>query len=220
MTCPKCGTFEARIYRTMLGTHVNRREQRCRCGIGWQLVERIDKGSVRPWFKPGENQGEMTLGARNGHAVKRAAQSSGDRDPSLDISSSPLSSDPNASSPVLGKPRARVGKRGRPSTQEYSSDFEQFWGSITIKRGNKQPAFDAWVKKTAGISPELIFTRYGQWSATAQWQDGFAPYVATWLNQKGWENEPGSVEFKRRGASAKTDGNIDELGDWLARRSG
>src|SRR5688572_33301638 len=100
----------------MLGTHINRREQRCRCGIGWQLIERMDKGSVRHWATQGENEGEMPLGAQvkmvvtqetaQGEKGGKGVSSSGD-------SIQPHSSDLDSSSSLLGKPRAR---RGRPTT--------------------------------------------------------------------------------------------------------
>jgi len=195
VTCPACGTFEARIYRTMLGTHINRREQRCRCGIGWQLIERMDKGSVRHWATPGEIKGEMPLGARNGHAVKRAAETSGSLDSSERIQSG---SDPNAQSSLLGKPRARKGK-GRPSTQDYTPEFEAFWAALKIRSGNKKPAFDAWVKVPDEIrvdADRLIFT-FNRWCETERWQDGKPLHVATWINQRGWENEPAPQLFRR-----------------------
>jgi hypothetical protein len=199
VNCPECGTFEARIYRTMLGTHINRREQRCRCGISWQLIERMDKGSIRHWATPGEIQGEMPLGARNGHAVKRAAQSSGDISSLSDLDSD---SDPNPNASESPE-RARV-RRGRPSTAEYNADFLAFWDAITIHRGNKQPAFKAWVKiGSERPSTNFIISRYNRWAETEQWKDGFAPYVATWINAKGWETEPEAHEFKQRGAAQR-----------------
>jgi len=197
MNCPACGTFEARIYRTMLGTHINRREQRCRCGIGWQLIERMDAKSVRHWATPGETQGEMPLGAQHGHAVNRAAQNSGDISSLSDRTSEPVS-DPNPKASESPK-HARV-KRGRPTTGDYSADFLAFWDAIAIHRGNKLPAFKAWVKiGDERPSTDFIISRYNRWAETEQWRAGFALHVATWVNAKGWETEPEAHEFKQRG---------------------
>lgn len=200
MICPACGTFEARIYRTMLGTNVNRREQRCRCGIGWQLIERMDPKSVRHWAQ-GETKGEMPLGARNGDAVKRAVEVPRDISSLSDPSRIP-ESDPNPKASESPK-RARA-RRGRPSGAEYTPDFLVFWDAITIHRGNKKPAFTAWVK-IEGEMPavDFIIARYNRWAQTTQWLDGYPPYVATWINARGWETEPEPHEFKKRNGVSK-----------------
>jgi len=95
-------------------------------------------------------------------------------------------------------------KRGRPSTTEYSADFLAFWDAITIHRGNKLPAFKAWVKiGEERPSTNFIISRYNRWAETEQWRAGFALHVATWVNAKGWETEPEAHEFKERGAPRK-----------------
>lgn len=195
MTCPGCGLLEARVVRTIAAPAVDRRQRKCRCGVFWNTSERIDKGSVRGLT---DVKGEIG-NAQPGHAIKRAGKTLGERDiPGLDPSSG-LNTDFNPKASMPSEARARVGRKGRPSTNEYTPEFERLWGSLSVKRGNKLPAFQALVKVKPGISHELIFTRYEQWAATPQWQDGFAPYVATWLNQRGWENQPGPADFKRRG---------------------
>jgi hypothetical protein len=215
MNCPACGLLEARVERTILGPKVDRRQRTCRCGVTWNTTERIDAGSIRV---KGENPN-----AHQGHAIKRAAESSRERDlPGINSSSLQASSDLDPNASLLSEPRARVERRGRPSTGEYTPEFEAFWSSLTIRRGNKLPAFKAWVKLARGISPELIFTRYQQWQATPQWLDGFAPYVSTWLNAKGWESEPGAADFKprRNGVPQRIEESREATREWTRRSAG
>lgn len=141
----------------------------------------------------------------------------------LGFSLSPSSPDPNQNASKSPN-RARARRKGRPSTTEYTPDFLEFWEAGLLHRGNKQPAFVAWgnVKGEMGVKfPEVkfIITRYNRWCETSQWQAGFALYVATWINARGWETEPEPHEFQARGrvAAARSDGNVEVLGDFLAR---
>lgn len=219
MNCPKCGSIEARIARTIMGPIHDIRQRRCRCGVCWQTIEKIVPGTVQVKLA-----GEIVPGAQvKMVATQNSAQvQKGDKGGSDPVFSSsfPVNSDPNPKASLLSEPRARVGRKGRPSTQGYTAEFESFWSRISVRRGNKLPAFQAWVKMDPSISHDLIFTRYEQWAATPQWQDGFSLHVATWLNQKGWESEPSEADMRPRGKGAKSDGNVETIRDWMSRSAG
>jgi hypothetical protein len=204
MMCRKCGTDELRIHKTWLGTKVNRRQQRCRCGYGWTLIERIEPGTEFYWaegeVKCAEVKGETSVKQPDTNGIPKLNEH-GISGSFLSIPNQTQSSDPKSESSLLGKPRAR---RGRPSTVEYTPDFIAFWDALKIRSGNKLPAFDAWVKVPGEIranAERMIFV-FNRWCETERWQNGCPLHVSTWLNQAGWENEPAPQLFKRTTAPA------------------
>lgn len=195
MTCPKCGQ-KPRAIKTEEATEGHARLLECAThGRFWSL-ERLWK-----WVVKIAGNGRATAPQRLDNGPATAIAVRGDREGSGLVSSGVP--DPNPKASLLSEPRARVGKKGRPSTEEYTPEFEKFWASISVRRGNKYPAFKAWVKIPAAISHELIFTRYEQWAATPQWRDGFPPHVATWLNARGWDTEPSPADLRPRNGAPK-----------------
>lgn len=94
--------------------------------------------------------------------------------------------------------RARV---GRGDAREYPAEFEAVWAGCVGRRGNKWPACRAWLKFKLPAS--VICPVYLQWNETDQWQRGFVPHLATWLNDRGWESAPSPQELAPRTEPAR-----------------
>lgn len=105
---------------------------------------------------------------------------------------------------VVTPERARVGRRGRKNTRDYTPEFEQLWEGCKGKRGNKYPAFNAWLK----FKPDVAFVikRWSQWMQTGQFQYGAVPHLSSWLRAKGWETEPTQEDLRpwRNGRGRET----------------
>lgn len=103
---------------------------------------------------------------------------------------------------IVSPDRARA-KGGRPSTVEYTEEFDAFWANCDGKKGNKAPAFNSFVKLKPPV--ELTVQRWAEWMKTDQWRRGMSQHMVTWLNQRGWENEPHPDDYlpagKANGAS-------------------
>lgn len=223
MTCPKCGN-RPRAIKTEEATEGHARLLECKeHGRFWSL-ERLWK-----WVVKLAGNGSPTAGQRlpNGSPTAIAVSEANGGNirgvPSVVLVDPPIA-DPNPQASLLSEPRARVGKKGRPSTGDYTPDFDEFWSGISMRRGNKKPAFLAWVKVKGEMGvkfPEVkfIITRYNLWAQTTQWQEGCALYVSTWINANGWETEPEPHEFKSRGRvpAARSDGNVEVLSNFLGR---
>lgn len=97
---------------------------------------------------------------------------------------------------VPSKPpeRARVGQDGRGTARQYDAKFELVWLGCPERRGHKWPAYRAWAKG-GRLAAEVICPIYAKWRETDQWKRGFVPHLATWLNSRGWETEPGPEEL-------------------------
>lgn len=225
MTCPKCGQ-KPKAIKTEEATDGHARLLECNDhGRFWSL-ERLWKWVVKV-APNGSPTAPQRLGNGSPTATAVEIANGGDKEgvPSV------LSIDLSVSDPIRNRSkspeRARALKKGRPSTNDYAPDFDEFWGALSMRRGNKKPAFEAWVKAKVKLGvkfPEVkfIITRYNRWAETRQWQEGCALYVSTWINAHGWETEPEAHEFTVRGrtAPARSDGNIEVLGDFLARGQG
>ena len=136
------------------------------------------------------------------------------------VSSSVSGSDPN---PIASQNPDRAPARGpgRPETVSYPEAFNLIW-KATGQRGNKHPAFKAWVKFKPGAD-EVIKT-WSRWMETDAWRRGFIPYLSTWLNRRGWEDEPPPEDFRPRtppngnGAAGRAQQTHENLGTWLAEK--
>jgi hypothetical protein len=215
LNCPACGSLEARIARTIMGPAADIRQRRCRCGVSWQTVEKVVKGTVQVKLA-----GEIVPRAQ----VKRVAaqetaqgEKGGKGVSSSEYSSQPLSSDQDSNSSLLGKPRAR---RGRPTTKGYTPGFLRFWDAISPRCGNKEPAFKAWVKfECENHDGDFIVEQYMLRASTSKWKRGYAQHVATWLNEKGWETEPDPSEYDN-GVPEKIQQSRDSARTWAHRSAG
>jgi len=198
-----------------MGPYTDIRQRRCRCGVSWQTVEKVVKGTVQVKLA-----GEIVPSAQvKMVAAQETAQveKGGKGVSPLEIEVQPLSSDLDSNSSILGKPRAR---RGRPSTVEYTPGFLRFWDEITPRCGNKAPAFKAWVKfECETMDVNFIVEQYMLRASTSKWQRGYAQHVATWLNEKGWETEPDPSEWDN-GVPEKIQQSRDSARTWAHRSVG
>ena len=74
----------------------------------------------------------------------------------------------------------------------YPEDFESFW-QLYPRRVNKGDALKAWNKIKPKPSPEELSTSLEWQKRSDQWiKEGgqYIPHPASWLNARGWENEP------------------------------
>jgi hypothetical protein len=71
----------------------------------------------------------------------------------------------------------------------YTSDFLDFWTTYPSSEG-KRPAFTAW-KKLAKHRPPIgdIIAKLEAFKQTDKWKSGYVRNPATWINQRGWEDE-------------------------------
>ena len=70
---------------------------------------------------------------------------------------------------------------------KYPPVFIAIW-LATGKRGSKYPAFKAWSKAKPTL--DEVTRGWKRWQVTDQWRKGFIPHLSTWLNARGWEDEP------------------------------
>ncbi len=83
--------------------------------------------------------------------------------------------------------KRREGAETAPTpTNVYSKEFTELWNTYPIKQG-KLVAYKAW-KKVKEPTSKLIeaVNKQKTWD---QWEKGYIPHLATWLNQGRWEDE-------------------------------
>lgn len=218
MNCPDCGTPDAKIVRTITGPRGDMRQRRCHCGTCWNTLEKPVKGTQVKLVSENGSSAPVKMVVK----LPTAQVQEGD----LGVSSPVLPvdlpvSERGSTEPVISpQTPARVKGRGRPSTREYTEGFLQFWEAITPRRGNKEPAFKAWVKFQGEIKDvNFIIERYMLRAGTSSWQRGFPQHVATWLNEKGWETEPDPSEFDS-GVPEKVQAGRDSARRFLERHAG
>lgn len=196
MDCPRCQA-ETKVIKSEPSTEGKARLRLCPTHGRFWSVERLLK-----WFGATAIQ---LLGNGSPTAPQRLDNLGGEEGGS-GLSSVSSGSEKNGSeTPAASQPpsRARRG-RGRPSKVPYTAEWNAMWPAMKRKRGNKQPAFEAWENyKSENAGPDLVDANlvvkvWNQWAETDQWQRGFGQYVVTWINQKGWESEPDQVEFKAK----------------------
>lgn len=89
------------------------------------------------------------------------------------------------------------GGDGAPKTDSVSQDFQRFWEAYP-RKSNKATAAKAWAKlKPDAELVDRILSAISWQKTQDQWvrDDGrFIPHPATWLNAKGWENEPVKID--------------------------
>ncbi len=99
-----------------------------------------------------------------------------------------------------------------PQSKSAEEHFEEFWKLYPTNgrdKGAKKPALKSYIKALAEITPEGLLDsiqRYGKHiEATNEWNAN----VATWLNQKRWENEYKITNLK--GSKNDTKHEIERL---------
>lgn len=85
----------------------------------------------------------------------------------------------------------------------YPPEFERLWKAHPV--GVKKPAYDAWKKLrlTADETLELVAHLDRRHREDAKWIEGkYVPHLATFLNQRRWEDDYKTVRSAGFGARA------------------
>ena len=87
----------------------------------------------------------------------------------------------------------------------YSSDFLKFW-EIYPEKKSKGQAWSAW-QKIKKPRPELseMISGIEASKLTPKWRGGFIQHPATWLNARGWEDDPTPQRVTMTGGSPSDD---------------
>ena len=168
----------------------------CQSQLDVKLAVKLD---VKPQLKPlVKSSVKFALNEFNGEretCVKPKKRGGRGGVSSLSLSSSsPLLPESDPISQVIVTPERARAEGGRPSTTQYTQEFESLWALCAGKKGNKKPAFNSFIKFNPPV--ELVVSRWREWKQTSQWLRGFSPHLSTWLNQAGWENGPHPDDMK------------------------
>lgn len=82
----------------------------------------------------------------------------------------------------------------------YSPDFERFWEAYPNKVG-KKAAWRAWQKANDRPPIEEILQAVSRAQRSVQWQRGYIPNPATWINQGRWLDDYATDGMPRRATS-------------------
>lgn len=107
--------------------------------------------------------------------------------------------------------RQKQGKKLLPETKPSGAlaEFDELW-SACLKKVSKGDARRAYLRlRAAGAMPDLATVKAAllRMQATAQWSDAgrrHQPYLATWLNAEGWEDQ--LLESKHGQGASSTNG--------------
>ena len=103
--------------------------------------------------------------------------------------------------------------------------FGEFWDQYPHRNGAKKgkaPAVKAWQRAIREGPPGDIIAGAMRYAGDRQVVEGYAKDPATWLNQKGWQDEVEqhhSLSPARRGASGSGDGMVAAFAAVAARRT-
>lgn len=88
------------------------------------------------------------------------------------------------------KRREEINTPPIPPAEQPMDKFATFWGAYPRKEA-KAVAVKAWAKlKPDAALLGVILAAIARQKEGRQWQEGFVPHAATWLNQRRWEDEP------------------------------
>jgi len=73
--------------------------------------------------------------------------------------------------------------------------FNNIWSKLTYKTGNKQQAFKVFDKLKDMPEPDVLIDKWEKFCSSHD-DKKFIQHFRTWLNNKGWENEPTKPEIK------------------------
>lgn len=193
MNCPACGVPTS-VYDTTDVTvgraEIRVRKRECRCGRKYESQEKITR-----WLNPICSQMSTDLDRHRQMSIVGSVS-----DPVRLALSCVTDPDPPSEALQVVDPARVKAKRGRGDAKEYHPEFERLWEGCAGRRGNKFPAFKAWLKFKPPL--DLTLARFALWATTSDWLAGFAPHFSSWLAAKGWESEPGTAEFKPRNGTA------------------
>ena len=87
------------------------------------------------------------------------------------------------------------------SSNSYSNSnsnidiFNNIWSKLTYKTGNKQQAFKVFDKLKDMPEPDVLVDKWEKFCSSHD-DKKFIQHFRTWLNNKGWENEPQKLDKK------------------------
>lgn len=73
-------------------------------------------------------------------------------------------------------------------TREAAGDFERFWAAYPLKK-SKDAARKAWPRAIGRTTLDVMLSAIERQRTWDEWQRGFIPHPATWLNQARWDDE-------------------------------
>jgi uncharacterized protein YdaU (DUF1376 family) len=77
----------------------------------------------------------------------------------------------------------------------YTDIFNNIWSELKLTTGNKQQAFKVFEKLKDKPEPSLLVEKWNSYCSSVD-DKKFIMHFRTWLNNKGWENEPQKTEVK------------------------
>ena len=77
----------------------------------------------------------------------------------------------------------------------YTEIFNNIWSKLKITSGNKLQAFKVFEKLTDKPEPNVLIEKWNVYCSSIE-DKKFIMHFRTWLNNKGWENEPQKLDKK------------------------
>ena len=156
--------------------------------INWGIYQ-AEQPATQPAEQPKANQQlTSTQPTTNQHLTTRQEQKNKRTKEQENINTPPPPSQGDDAASAAGLPeseeQAFVGTK-------YPADFSAFWQAYPNKKA-KDSALKAWQKrKKAKTLPSLdvLTGAIDRAKKSEQWQKGFIPYPATWLNAGSWQDE-------------------------------
>ena len=97
-----------------------------------------------------------------------------------------------------------------------SKDFELFWSLINIKKGSKHLCAKKYALNCQGSDPRVIAETFNRYTSKVKDKE-FVAHVATWINQKRFEDEENNkprvekpIEYSFEGIKLKKKGDFGE----------
>ena len=94
----------------------------------------------------------------------------------------------------------------------YTEIFNNIWSELKPTSGNKLQAFKVFEKLTDKPEPNVLIEKWNFYCSSVE-DKKFIMHFRTWLNNKGWENEPTKPEIKDEFGIQKRDPFIN-LTSW------
>lgn len=86
--------------------------------------------------------------------------------------------------------------------------FEALWAAYPVKEG-RGAALKAYRKiAPANGTADAIMAGLERWKASDRWARGYVAHLATWLNQRRWEDQPAAAQPM---LTPKTQANVEAL---------
>jgi len=106
-----------------------------------------------------------------------------------------------------------------PKYNNTNKDFELFWSLINIKKGSKHLCAKKYALNCQGNDPRVIAETFNRYTSKVKDKE-FVAHVATWINQKRFEDEENNkppvektIEYSFEGIKLKKKGEFGEYID-------